>query len=131
MATERSRSRQLGSFAIAGTLGFLVDVAVLYAALALGAGRVGGRALSFLAAATVTWRFNRRYTFDATDSPWREWVRYLASMAAGMLINFIVYTVALSLLPPAWWSPAFAVACGSGAGMAVNFASAKLFVFKS
>jgi putative flippase GtrA len=77
MALERSGSRQLGSFAIAGALGFLVDV------------------------------------------------------AAGMLLNFIVYTLALALLPPAWWSPACAVACGSAAGPVVNFASAKLFVFKS
>jgi putative flippase GtrA len=127
----RTGSRQLVSFAIAGALGFLVDVAVLYAALALGAGRVGGRLLSFLAAATFTWRFNRRYTFAATASPWREWALYLASMAGGMLINLIAYTAVLALLPPAWWAPAFAVACGSAAGLVVNFASAKLFVFKS
>jgi hypothetical protein len=69
------------------TIGFLVDVAVLYAALTLGANRVAGRLLSFLAAAGFTWRFNRCYTFTATDSPWREWWPYLASMAAGMLIK--------------------------------------------
>jgi putative flippase GtrA len=127
----REGSRQLGSFAVAGALGFLVDVAVLYGALALGAGWIAGRLLSFLAAAGFTWRFNRRFTFTPTDSPWREWWRYLASMALGMLINFIVYSAVLSLLPPAWWSPAFAVGCGSVAGLAVNFANAKLFVFKS
>lgn len=131
MAPERSGARQLASFAIAGALGFVVDVAVLYAALGLGAGHVAGRLLSFLAAATFTWRFNRRHTFAATASPWREWLRYLASMAAGMLLNFIVYTAALSLLPPAWWGPALGVACGSAAGLVVNFAGAKLFVFKT
>jgi putative flippase GtrA len=124
-------TRQLARFAVAGGLGLLVDMAVLYAALALGAGWVVGRLLSFLAAATFTWRFNRRYTFSATDSPWREWWRYLASMTAGMLINFLVYSFLLSLLPQAWWSPGFAVAGGSLAGMALNFTSAKLFVFKS
>lgn len=123
--------RQLGRFVVAGALGFLVDVAVLYAALALGAGWAAGRLLSFLAAAGFTWRFNRRYTFTATDSPWREWWRYLASMTAGMLINFLVYSFVLSLAPPAWWGPAFAVGCGSAAGLVVNFTSAKLFVFKS
>jgi putative flippase GtrA len=125
----RTGARQLGSFAIAGALGFLVDVGVLYAALALGAGWASG--LSFLAAAGFTWRFNRRYTFTATDSPWREWWRYLASMAAGMLINFLVYSFVLRLIPPAWWAPAFAVGCGSAAGLVANFASAKLFVFES
>ncbi len=126
-----SASRQLGSFAVAGVLGFVVDVGVLYGAMALGAGWIAGRLLSFVAAAYSTWRFNRRFTFAATASPWREWWRYLASMTGGMLVNFLVYSLALSLLPAAWWTPGLAVACGSVAGMAVNFASAKLFVFKS
>lgn len=127
----RSASRQLGSFAVAGVLGFVVDVGVLYGAMALGAGWIVGRLLSFVAAAYSTWRFNRRFTFAATASPWREWWRYLASMTGGMLVNFLVYSLALSLLPAAWWAPGLAVACGSVAGMAVNFVSAKLFVFKS
>ncbi|MFK3739107.1 GtrA family protein [Massilia sp. TN1-12] len=127
----RSASRQLGSFAVAGVLGFVVDVGVLYCAMALGAGWIAGRLLSFVAAAYSTWRFNRRFTFAATASPWREWWRYLASMTGGMLVNFLVYSLALSLLPAAWWAPGLAVACGSVAGMAVNFVSAKLFVFKS
>lgn len=127
----RSASRQLGSFAVAGVLGFVVDVGVLYGAMALGAGWIAGRLLSFVAAAYSTWRFNRRFTFAATASPWREWWRYLASMTGGMLVNFLVYSLALSLLPAAWWAPGLAVACGSVAGMAVNFVSAKLFVFKS
>jgi putative flippase GtrA len=122
---------QFGRFAVAGVLGLLVDIAVLYGALALGAGWIVGRLLSFLAAATATWAVNRRYTFAATDSPWREWLRYLASMAGGMLLNFLAYSLVLALLPPAWWTPGFAVACGSVAGMTVNFISAKFFVFKS
>jgi putative flippase GtrA len=122
---------QFGRFAVAGVLGLLVDIAVLYGALALGAGLIVGRLLSFLAAASATWVFNRRYTFAATDSPWREWLRYLASMAGGMLLNFLAYSLALALLPHAWWTPGFAVACGSLAGMVVNFISAKFFVFKS
>jgi putative flippase GtrA len=131
MARNPAGARQIGRFAVAGALGFLVDIAVLYAGLALGAGWVVGRLLSFLAAASFTWGFNRRYTFTPTDSPWREWWRYLATMAGGMLINFLAYTAVLSLVPSTWWSPAFAAGCGSAVGMIVNFASAKLFVFKS
>jgi putative flippase GtrA len=127
----RKGARQFGSFAVAGSLGFLVDVAVLYCAAALGSGWIAGRLLSFLAAATSTWQFNRRFTFAATKSPWREWRLYVTSMAAGMLVNFLAYSLALALLPGAWWRPALAVACGSLAGMFVNFASAKRFVFKS
>jgi putative flippase GtrA len=127
----RDGSRQLGTFVVAGALGFLVDVAVLYAALALSAGWAFGRLLSFIAAAGFTWRFNRRFTFTPTASPLREWWRYLASMTFGLLINFLVYSAVLPLLAAAWWGPAVAAGCGSAAGLVVNFANAKLFVFKS
>jgi putative flippase GtrA len=120
---------QFARFAVGGALGFLVDVAVLYLALAAGAGLVGGRVLSFLAAVGFTWTFNRRYTFAGSRSAWREWWRYLLAMSAGMLVNFVAYRLALELLPIAWWRPALAVACGSAAGLLVNFAGARLFVF--
>ena len=43
--------RQFLRFALAGTLGFVVDVGVLYRMLALGLGYYLGRAVSFLTAA--------------------------------------------------------------------------------
>ena len=50
-------------FGVVGTIGFVVDTAVLYAGLALGLGLYGGRAVSYLAAATTTWALNRVWTF--------------------------------------------------------------------
>jgi putative flippase GtrA len=124
--------RQFASFVIAGGLGFVVDVGVLYGALALGAGLIFGRLLSFVAAATATWLFNRRYTFSATGNAWREWLRYMSVMLVGMLVNFSAYSLALWLVQGDWWwRPAMAVAVGSAAGLFVNFANAKLFVYKS
>jgi putative flippase GtrA len=118
-------------FAVTGVIGLGADVAVLYAALALGAGPYAGRALSFLAAVCVTWRINRRYTFTSSGSQWSEWWRYLGAMSGGALLNLGAYTLALWLLPPAAWAPALGVAIGSLAGMVLNFLSAKFFVFKS
>jgi putative flippase GtrA len=47
-------------------------------------------------------------------------------------VNFACYSLALLLLPgDGWWRPALAVAFGSAAGLIVNFANAKLFVYKS
>lgn len=129
--TDTGAAGQFVRFAMIGALGFVVDVAVLYGALALGAGWIAGRALSFLAAASFTWAVNRRYTFTATSARWREWGRYMASMAGGMLVNFLAYALVLWLLPAAWWTPGLAVACGSAAALGVNFISAKLFVFQS
>jgi len=128
---------QLLRFAVSGVVGVLVDVAVLYCALALGSGPYLGRAASFLAAVLATWHINRRYTFAAATgsgpsaSLWRQWWRYLAAMSGGALLNLAAYTLVLALLPPAPWLPALGVAVGSLAGMALNFAAAKFFVFKS
>jgi putative flippase GtrA len=126
--------REIARFAGAGVAGLLVDVAVLYLALALGSGYYGGRLLSFLAAVFVTWRINRRLTFSAgaasAGAQWSEWWRYLAAMLGGGIVNLAVYSGAIALGPRAALWPLLAVACGSLAGMSVNFAGAKLFVFK-
>jgi putative flippase GtrA len=122
---------QLLRFAVTGVIGLVADVAVLYAALALGCDLYTGRVLSFLAAVLVTWRINRRYTFTPSGSQWTEWWRYLGAMSGGALLNLGAYTLVLWLLPAAAWLPALGVAIGSLSGMTLNFLSAKYFVFKS
>lgn len=122
----------MARFAFAGVAGLAVDVAVLYLALAAGFGPYSGRVLSFLCAVFATWQINRRYTFAAAagTSLWREWWLYLMAMMGGGLVNYAAYSGAIAFGPqlPLW--PMAAVAFGSLAGMAVNFASAKFFVFK-
>jgi hypothetical protein len=57
LGPERTRTAlQFGRFGVVGTAGFLVDTAALYAAIALGAGLYGGRAISYVVAATTTGR---------------------------------------------------------------------------
>ena len=97
---------------------------------------------SFLCAVFATWRINRRYTFGgvcagaradanaAAGSSWREWWRYLAAMLGGGLVNYAAYGAVIGFGPHVAWLPMAAVAIGSLAGMAVNFAGAKFFVFK-
>jgi putative flippase GtrA len=125
----------MARFAGAGVAGLAVDVAVLYLALALGLGFYAGRVASFLCAVFATWRINRRYTFGAAVDPaavslWREWWLYLAAMLGGGVVNYGAYSGAIAFGPRAPLWPMAAVAIGSLAGMAVNFASAKLLVFK-
>jgi putative flippase GtrA len=124
--------REIVRFAAAGVLGFAVDAAALYAALALGAGYFAGRACSFLLAVWTTWQFNRRFTFAGgrRASAWAEWWRYLLAMSAGGLANLAAYALTVLMLPKAPWLPLFAVAVGSGAGMCLNFATAKWWVFR-
>ena len=126
----KSTSHQFLRFAATGVAGLVADMGALYLALALGSGYYLGRLLSFLFAVWVTWSLNRRYTFAATDNPFREWLRYLTAMLGGGAINYATYTLVLHLLPPSAWAPAAGVAAGSLAGMLSNFVTAKRFVFR-
>ena len=124
-------ARSLGWFLVAGLLGLAVDVGVLYLA-APWMGWYAARVLSFLAAATVTWRVNRRYAFaDAAPhaSPWREYLAYLSAMLGGAAVNYAVYVLVLHGLSGPW-AAAIGVACGSAAGLVVNYLSARYVVFR-
>ena len=123
--------REFLSFAVVGTIGFGVDLGVLYL-VAPALGWYGGRVVSFLAAATVTWALNRIYTFAERRSGAsiaREYLRYLLTMLAGALVNYLAYALTLhSLEGPL--APALGVAFGSIAGLMVNFLTARYLVFR-
>jgi putative flippase GtrA len=123
---------QVVRFAIAGVAGFLVDAGVLWLTLRLGLGYFAGRALSFLAAAWVTWQINRRFTFAGRrgGSVWHEWWRYLSAMSIGGCINYAAYSAVVLTLHRTPFVPFLGVAAGSLAGLAVNFASARWWVFR-
>ena len=120
-------------FVLAGTVGFVVDAAVLYglmtvASLSPMVGRVG----SFLCASFVTWRVNRRFTFGAASAGnWLfEWVRYFWASVAGALVNYLVFAVLIVISPVVARMPTLAVAAGSIAGMLINFVLYSRFVFR-
>ena len=123
---------QFVRFAIAGVIGFVVDAGVLYLTLACGLGLFAGRGVSFMAAVWVTWRINRRHTFHvrAERSAWVEWWRYLLSMLGGASVNYAAYSTVVLTVHGGRLVPLIAVACGSVAGLFVNFFAAKLWAFK-
>jgi len=126
-------AREFLSFAAVGVIGLVVDVVVLYLLAPL-LGWYVARVVSFLAAATTTWAFNRRYTFAASAaagrSLWREYLGYLATMAAGAVLNYGAYVLTLHWVDGRW-AAALGVALGSLAGMSANFLSARYLVFRS
>jgi len=125
--------REFLSFAAVGAIGLVVDVVVLYLLAPL-LGWYVARVVSFLAAATTTWAFNRRYTFaarvSAEGSIWREYLGYLATMLAGAVLNYGAYVLTLHWIEGRW-AAALGVAIGSIAGMGANFLSARYLVFRS
>lgn len=117
-------------FCLVGGAAYFVDAGVLLA-LVSGAGfdPYAARVASFLAAATFTWVFNRRFTFEVKHEPTRgEWLGYVALMVLGAIVNYGTYAAAIT-----WWPLArehlwLGVALGSIAGLGVNFlSSSRLF----
>ena len=119
-------------FCFVGTIGLLVDVAILYS-LANLTGLFYGRAVSFLAAVLATWLLNRRWTFKHRSSGLssnREFAIYLALMLVGGTVNYAVYVWLVISYPLALQHPVIGVAVGSMAGMLINFVTSRLFLFR-
>src|SRR5262245_51150247 len=138
---DRKGVGQFLRFGIVGGIGFLVDAGLLHLMLKLGLGYYGGRLVSFLAAATITWILNRSFTFrrespsaerahPAPVHPIGEWLSYLGLMVIGGVINYGIYALAIELSELARRFPALGVALGAIAGMTINFWSAKSVVFE-
>ena len=118
-------------FAFVGAAGFLVDIAVLYAAFALGVGPYSGRILSYLSAATFTWAINRRFTFATSAPPsLGEWLRFVLANASGGLVNYLTYAGLVTWGAGLFANPALAVACGSIGGLVVNYTASERLVFR-
>lgn len=125
---------ELTRFGVVGTVGFVVDSAVLYGCVrGLGWDPYSGRAVSFLAAATTTWGLNRRFTFRDLTPRVRlpgQYLRYLFGALIGGAVNYATYA---GMVYNSAWVQTYlilGVAAGSLAGMAVNFTVSKWWVFR-
>ena len=119
-------------FGVVGTVGFLVDAGVLYL-LKGSLGLYWARVPSFFCAATATWLLNRQFTFRnrvSGVSIFQEYAKYFGLMLGGGAVNYLVYAIAVSLLPTASYRPLASVALGSIAGMFINYFFARYFVFR-
>lgn len=119
-------------FCLVGTVGFVVDAGLLQALVTLaGANPFAARVASFLAAATFTWRLNRRFTFSVGQAASsREWAGYVAAMTLGAVVNYGAFAATLLLSPFARHQPWIGVAVGSIAGLAVNYLTSSRIVFR-
>ena len=157
------RRHEFLRFCVAGTIGFAVDTAVLYA-LAPVLGWYGARVLSFWAAVATTWWINRSYTFVPQPGPppataaaatsaaatganplarpgqrvgparsalAAEFARYAVSMLGGAAVNYACYAAVMATAPAHRLTPLLGVAVGCIAGMVVNYAAARLVVFRA
>ncbi len=129
---ERSRTLlQFARFGVVGTIGFLVDTAVLYAGLALGLGLYGGRAVSYLAAASATFALNRAWTFrgQGEGRVARQWALFVVLNLVGFAFNYGTYAALVATVALVAQHPVIGVAAGSLAGMMGNFLLSRRYVF--
>jgi putative flippase GtrA len=132
LGPERSRTLvQFLRFGVVGTVGFLVDTAVLYAGLALGLGLYSARAVSYVAAATGNWALNRAWTFRGQGGgpAIRQWLVFLAVNLVGFACNYGTYAALVSTVTFIAQHPVIGVAAGSVAGLGGNFLLSRRFVF--
>ncbi|NMJ44025.1 GtrA family protein [Roseomonas sp. JC162] len=125
--------QQFLRFGVVGVIGFVVDTAVLYAGLALGAGLYLGRAVSYVAAATATWALNRAWTFRGrgTGGPiHRQWLLFVVVNLGGFVLNYGTYALLVTFVPTVAAHPVLGVAAGALAGMFANFALSRQIVFR-
>lgn len=127
--------REIALFAVGGVLGLLVDAGIVQALVGWAAWNPYlARVLSFLVAATVTWWWNRRYTFAARSSTRAahvEWLHWLGLMSLGAVVNYGVYALLLVGFPLLQRWPAPAAAAGSAVAALINFSTARGMLFKS
>jgi putative flippase GtrA len=119
-------------FGVVGGIGFVVDTAVLYGALALGAGLYLGRAISYLTAATTTWALNRIWTFRGRGSgpAGQQWALFVVVNLGGFVLNYGTYAALVTYVPLVAAHPVLGVAAGSIACMFSNFFLSRRLVFR-
>lgn len=124
--------RQLLHFALAGGLGFLVDASLVQGLVGLaGMDPYLARIPAVAAAILTTFAYNRAITFADRRGPrmLAEFGRYVLSCSAGLVANYAAYAAVLAGFPALREWPVAGVAVGALAGMVVNFAAARYFVF--
>jgi putative flippase GtrA len=129
----RALIEQFLRFGVVGTVGFVVDSAVLLGMMAAGLGPYGGRVISYLVAASTTFALNRAWTFRGArrDAPVAaQWGRFVLLNLAGFAANYGTYAALVAGVPLVAAQPVLGVAAGSIAGMFINFGLSRRFVFR-
>jgi putative flippase GtrA len=121
--------KRFARFVFAGGVGFVADAAAL--ALLLGVTPLGpfiARILSILFALTVTWILNRYLTFAPSGRGLvREGARYGGVGLSTSVVNFLVYSALLFLVPSL--PPLAALVVASLVAMVLSFVGYSRFVF--
>jgi len=129
--TRKILRQRIFLFAVAGSVGFIVDAAVVFLLTSLYVDLYLSKAIGFSFAVFFTWLFNRNITFKhgRDRSMLVEFFKYVGTNSVGAFFNNSTYVVLVLFFPYFEANPVMAVAAGSLAGMFFNYISAKKYVF--
>lgn len=126
-------ARQFLRFCAVGGVGFVVDAGLLWILLETTAlGPYGGRLVSFLVAATVTWALHRRVTFPEASRTrsGRQWLLFVAVNGGGAVLNYGVYALLVATTALVAAHPVLGVVAGSAVALLVNYLANRHWVFR-
>lgn len=130
MFRQDKMRQQITGFATVGALAFLIDAGLLQLIVWLGGNPYIGRLISFTSALIFTWWMNRTYSFRQHNNPGlREFVRYLASVSLGGVVNWGIYLTVIHLWLFDSAYAALAIIPATAASMFCNFMLMKFVVF--
>ena len=119
-------------FSVVGVTGFLVDAAILlFLVEFLGLAPIPARIFSFSVAVLVTFALHKQWSFGSLrhQKLSTALATYLAVQGIGFTVNFAIYATAISVSPPPFNEPLFALAVASLGALIVNYAGARGLVF--
>lgn len=131
---ERYQREAVLGFKFAGVslLGFAMDFSLLHLLIRAGLEPAWARVVSLLYAMHVTFAINGLYVFMGLDRAcWgRQWASYMATNGFGNFCNYWIFVTLVSTHWPVISLPAVAISVGSGVAWAINYAAARLVVFR-
>lgn len=128
----KKRIKQILSFGLVGTIGYLADasITVLFGSLL---GVYGARVPAFAVAVTATWYLNRIFTFGRGSSRHtslvREYGHYVSVMLVGLIVNYVVFAISVTLIREYSYGIFLSVGIGSLSGMVVNYFFSHRFIY--
>lgn len=130
---RQSHLLQILQFAFVGCLGFVIDLAVIFAFIEwLSLDPFSARIPAWIAAVTLTYTFNLLFTFRATrlvlvgtKQRLRRYCLYVLSQLAGGAVNFLSYALVVSLFHLHWF---IGLAIGTLVGMVFNYLGASMAI---
>ncbi|QCU90683.1 glycosyltransferase [Thiomicrorhabdus sediminis] len=119
-------------FAMVGSSGFIVDLAVYLLLQMFGATHTVARAISFWPAVTWNWLLNRTITFNHREKTKKstQWSAFASSSLLGFGVNFGTYYTLTEYVPFFAEHTILALIIGVLMGMGFNFSISNLFIFK-